>query len=140
MGNKISYEAGETGPQRTDMPGVETRWLITEALLGVSNIAVAIAVLPPGSGHALHRHPNADEVVLVVKGSGIRLGATEHTILHEGEGFHTPASEWHGFANTTDQTTTIAIIYPGVGDPANAGYEPHPDGMTRLDRCLAWSD
>lgn len=143
MGVKCSpATVAEEPATGTDMVGMKVWWLVTEATAGSIKVAANLCEVPPGAGHALHRHPGAEEVLIVLDGDGTRLGADpEQTFpVTTGDMVLTPAGEWHGFANTGDRTARISVVYGGVATRAAAGYDEHPDGRARLQALLNHAD
>lgn len=139
MGVKCSpATVAEEPATGTGMVGMKVWWLVTETTAGSSRVAANLCEVPPGAGHALHRHPGAEEVLIVLDGDGTRLGADpDQTFpVTAGDMVLTPAGEWHGFANTGNRTARISVVYGGVANRAAAGYDEHPDGRAHLHAFL----
>lgn len=106
-------------------------WLVTSESVGAKKMALGTFSFEPGVRQELHRHPNADEIVLVTSGGGVHLMEDGEVPLREGEIAYVPAGEWHGFRNDPDATTTAVLAYFGVADPVEAGHEEPRDAGDR---------
>lgn len=112
---------------RPDTLNTHTWWLLQHDTVGAQRLVVNIGELPPGTAHQLHRHPNAEQALVVLSGRGIQLLSDAPPVpVETGDTVFVPAGEWHGFANPFATTVTIANIYGGVGTREDAGYELHP--------------
>lgn len=100
----------------------EVSWLVTAGTVGARDVALGAFELEPGTAQGLHRHPNADEVVLVAGGGGTHLGESGEDALGEREVAYVPAGEWHGL-RVAATTTTVILAYLGVARPEEAGHE-----------------
>jgi len=110
--------------ERPDTLGTHTWWLVQRDTVGAEKLVVNRGELPPGTTHQLHRHPHAEQGLIVVAGRGLHLRAEGDPVpMEEGDVVHIPAGEWHGFTNPYDETVVIASVYGGVGSREEAGYE-----------------
>jgi quercetin dioxygenase-like cupin family protein len=109
---------------------MQVQFLIDEATAGSRRFVVGRTVLPPGARHERHRHPHADEFVMVMSGSGLVYtdGADERA--GEGDVVMTPAGHWHGFNNTSDEDVLLIWGWSGAGSLEAAGYELPPGEAT----------
>lgn len=111
---------------RPDTLGTHTWWLLTQGTVGAGGVVLNIGELPSRTAHQLHRHANAEQALLVLKGRGLHLRADDEPVeVEDGDAVFIPAGEWHGFANPYPETVTIASIYGGIGRREDAGYELH---------------
>ncbi len=119
--------AGRTADRFLDVEGgfadMHVRWLASGDTLGTRGIVVATSTFEPGGRHDLHRHPNADEFFLVLRGGGHHLTANGPLRLDPGGLVHVPAGEPHGFRTDPDTVTTALYGYLGAGSLEQAGYE-----------------
>ena len=76
-----------------------------------------------GSRHDRHRHPNADEFLIVLSGSGMIYTDDEDQPAGEGDVLFTRRGLWHGFDNTGDEEVTLVWGWSGAGSLDAAGYE-----------------
>ncbi len=92
---------------------------------GANEVVFGRTVFAPGeSVHQLHRHPGAEEVVYLVRGSGVATNGDEEIALGVGDiAFH-PQGEWHGFYNTSaTEEAEMIWVWAGAGSKHDAGYE-----------------
>jgi len=124
--SRRSVAEDQDATTRPDTKGTHVWWLLSKKTAGASAIVLNIGDLPPRTAHQLHRHPHAEQAVLVLAGRGLHLRHDGPPAeVEPGDAIFVPAGEWHGFANPFEQTVTIASIYGGVGDRSEAGYELH---------------
>jgi len=114
----------------TDTPGAHVWWLITDATVPHARCVLNVNEMPAGSGHLLHRHPHADQVLYLARGHGWQLTETGNYEAHEGDAVYVARGDWHGFYNPGPDRLTLVSVYPEVPSGAAAGYEQHPDAAS----------
>ena len=88
---------------------------------GAKQLTVIEVNFDPGKGHNFHKHPDQEEVVLVVAGKVEQWIDREKRILGPGDSAFIPADVVHASFNADDQPAKIvAILGPCVGP---VGYE-----------------
>jgi len=129
--------ADETASARPGWEGTKVWWLInrdeTQSKAGV----LSISEFAPGSKHDVHRHPFAEQVTFVLSGSGTHLrdeGGVEQSTW---QAVYIPPNEWHGFANDTNEPTTIVAFYGGVSSPKDAGFVIYEGGSASASETAA---
>lgn len=91
-------------------------WLATRALTGSSLSLTHMVVTPRNSGEA-HHHPNADEVIYVIKGSAeVRVGA-ETFPLDATDALAIPGGVSHQIRNPGTDDLELILCY-STGDRA----------------------
>jgi quercetin dioxygenase-like cupin family protein len=123
---KRSRETTPEDPAVASRPGWEglhVWWLVGREETGAAQLVFNTTVFPPRCWHEIHRHPNAEEALYVLEGAGLHLSEGEPVRQEAGEVVFIPAGEWHGFANDTDEPTTVLAVFGGVGSYEEAGYE-----------------
>lgn len=111
---------------RPGWEGLHVWWLIGSEETGAGGIVFNITEFPAHKTHEIHRHPNCEEALFVLKGAGVHLSEGEPVPQNEGEVVFIEQGEWHGFMNDTDSPTTVLAVFGGVGSYDEAGYEVHP--------------
>jgi quercetin dioxygenase-like cupin family protein len=106
---------------------MQVQFLIDERSAGTSELVVGRTVLPPGARHERHRHPNCDEFLVVMAGSGDVYTDEGREPAAAGDVVFTPAGRWHGFDNTSDEDVLLIWGWRGAGSLAAAGYERPAD-------------
>jgi quercetin dioxygenase-like cupin family protein len=111
---------------KPDQEGLIVRDIINRDVAGAHRIILISSELPPGRVHLLHRHPNAEQIMYVLKGSCTALSEGEPVRLREGDAVFIAQGEWHGIRNDTDESAVTLVIYAGAGTLEEAGYEEYP--------------
>lgn len=102
---------------------MRVQFLIDERSAGTPELVVGHTVLPPGARHERHRHPNCDEFLVVLSGSGEIHTDTGREPAKQGDVVFTPKGHWHGFDNTSDEEVFLFWGWRGAGSLEAAGYE-----------------
>jgi len=102
---------------------MRVQFLIDEASAGAETLVVGRTVLPPGARHERHRHPNCNEFLVVMSGSGEVYTDAGTEPSKAGDVIYTPAGHWHGFNNTSDDDVLLIWGWEGAGSLEAAGYE-----------------
>lgn len=105
---------------------MQVQFLIDERTAGTGELVVGRTVLPPGARHERHRHPNCDEFLVVMGGSGEIYTDDGREPARAGDVVFTPAGHWHGFDNTSDSEVLLIWGWRGAGSLEAAGYELPP--------------
>ena len=97
------------------------RWLSHPPSTGAEKLTVIDVTLAPGKGHDFHKHPDQEEVLVVVAGTVEQWVDQEKRLLGPGDSAFIPADMVHASFNAgSDTAKIIAILGPCVGD---GGYE-----------------
>ena len=98
-----------------------SRWLSGPLTTGARQLTVIEVNLDPGKGHNFHKHPDQEEVILVIGGKIEQWVDREKRVLSPGDSAFIPADVVHASFNAGEQPAKIvAILGPCVGP---AGYE-----------------
>jgi quercetin dioxygenase-like cupin family protein len=96
-------------------------WLSNPPSTGAKQLTVIDVNLDPGKGHDFHKHPDQEEVILVVAGKVEQWVDRERRILGPGDSAFIPGDVVHASFNVGDTPAKIvAILGPCVGP---IGYE-----------------
>jgi quercetin dioxygenase-like cupin family protein len=99
---------------------MDVQFLVDHEHGGAKQTVFGRAIFHPGAAHEAHRHPNAEEVVYIVRGHGIALNGDEEVELGPGDVAFHPRNEWHGFRNTSP-TEDAEMIWTWVGASSKEG-------------------
>ncbi|MDQ3858716.1 MAG: cupin domain-containing protein [Actinomycetota bacterium] len=102
---------------------MQVQFLIDAVAAGSESLVLGRTVIPPGGRHDRHRHPNADEFLVVITGNGRIYTDEGSESAGEGDVVFTPRGHWHGFDNTGDVDALLIWGWSGAGSLAAAGYE-----------------
>ncbi|MCB1883456.1 MAG: cupin domain-containing protein [Geminicoccaceae bacterium] len=97
------------------------RWLSNPPATGAKRLTVIDVTLTPGNGHDFHKHPDQEEVILVVAGRVEQWVDRDKRLLGPGDAAFIPAGTVHASFNAGDgEARMAAILGPCVGE---IGYE-----------------
>ncbi|WP_158737257.1 cupin domain-containing protein [Alteribacillus sp. YIM 98480] len=105
---------------------MDVKWVCTEHTMGSEHSVFGHTIFEPGGGaHELHTHPNAEEILYVIKGHGIAISGDEEFDIGPGDLVFVPKGEKHFFKNThsTENLETV-WVYGGAPSLEKAGYNP----------------
>jgi quercetin dioxygenase-like cupin family protein len=102
----------------------ELRWLSNPPTTGAGALTVIDVSLAPGRGHNFHKHPDQEEVLLIVAGRVEQWIDRDKRILGPGDSAFVPAGVVHASFNAGDGEARIAaILGPCVGDVGYVSVE-----------------
>jgi len=117
-------EVAEHVMDRPDMEGLRVRDVIDRHGCGSKGVVLHFGEIPAGKEHQLHRHPNSEEAMYVLKGSGVCTGEGGASVpVAEGDAVYIRQGEWHGVRNDSDRPLNLLVVLGGVGSYEDAGYE-----------------
>ncbi len=103
--------------------GLELQWLIDHNA-GATKLVFGRSIFAPGTSHALHRHPNADEFFYVIQGQGLVVNGDDEIVMNPGDLVLSPVNVWHSFRNLSQTEDVVALWgYGGAASLEEAGYE-----------------
>jgi len=96
-------------------------WLSNPPTTGAGQLTVIDVNLAPGKGHNFHKHPDQEEVILVIAGAVEQWVDRDKRTLGPGDSAFIPADVVHASFNVgTSDAKIVAILGPCVGE---IGYE-----------------
>jgi quercetin dioxygenase-like cupin family protein len=102
---------------------MDIRWIVSDENAGSKEVCFWRTIFPPGAAHERHYHPNAAEVLYVLRGRG---GAGTNDEEHEitpGTAQYIPKGEVHWLRNLSeDEELEIVGCYAPAGSLDEAGY------------------
>jgi len=102
---------------------MQVQFLIDKKSANSDHLVFGWTVLPPGARHERHRHFQAEEFLLVIKGRGEIYTDEGSEPAAEGDVVFTERGHWHGFDNTSDEEVILVWGWSGAGSLESAGYE-----------------
>lgn len=107
-GAEMQVEALPWGPHE---------WLCRPGLTDAQALQLVRVRMPPGAGHAFHRHPELEEIIYIVEGTAEQWVATQMSTLGPGDIAHIPADEVHATYNAGSSTLVfLAMLSPAAAD------------------------
>ena len=104
------------------LPTMSFDWGVIKPLIsGVSpTVSLMHVVLLPGQGHERHNHPDADEILYVLSGSGEQMVDDKPPFaVRAGDTIYIPIAIYHSTINTGWEPLVLLAIYnPGGAERA----------------------
>lgn len=95
------------------LPWGPHEWLCRPGLTAAEDLLLVRVHMPPGKGHAFHRHPAMEEIIYVVSGLAEQWVERDSRILGPGDSAHIPRDVVHGTYNAGGDTLVfLAILSP----------------------------
>ena len=95
------------------LPWGPHEWLCRPGLTEAEQLLLVRVRMPPGTGHAFHRHPEMEEIIYVVDGVAEQWVDRESRRLGPGDIAHIPRDMVHGTYNAGPDTLVfLAILSP----------------------------
>jgi len=87
---------------------------------GARNFSGGIVTVNPGMGHSRHNHPGAEEIILVMTGTGEQMveaddGTPLVATVTPGSTIFVPESRFHATRNTGSTSMTLFVVYSPAG-------------------------
>lgn len=120
-----------------ELPWGPHHWLVRPDLVAAEKLQLVRVQMPPGQGHAFHRHPELEEILYILEGEAEQWVEREKRLLRTGDVAHVPMDRVHATYNAGPGTLRfLAILSPATSQgPALidvSGEEPwhslHGDG------------
>lgn len=100
-----------------ELPWGPHEWLCRPGLTDAEGLLLVRVRMPPGAGHAFHRHPAMEEIIYVVSGEAEQWVDRSSRRLGPGDIAHIPVDVVHGTYNAGDDTLVfLAILSPAAFD------------------------
>jgi quercetin dioxygenase-like cupin family protein len=107
---------------------LDIRTLVSEDRQHSEKMMVGQTIYPPGQTHEHHQHPDAEEVVIVLSGTGWHRVGSEYYDIGPGDVVYVPVKTAHSAgADEGDEPMVILWVLGGAPSLAKAGYEAVED-------------
>jgi quercetin dioxygenase-like cupin family protein len=114
----------ESQIEELGLPGRHLRWLVSPKTLDANNCSACVIRLQPGEKVTpAHSHPNGEEVIYVIRGSGRVLVSGEVSGVREGTVVLFPRGAVHMLHNTGDEEMKVVCFFAPATGLEN--YVPH---------------
>jgi len=114
------------------LPTMTFEWGAIKPLVAAANtpgaeLSLMHVVLLPGQGHVRHNHPDSDEILYLLAGSGEQMvDDGEPFAVGAGHAVFIPKGAFHSTVNTGWEPLTLLAIYaPAGAEEALAGLPDH---------------
>jgi quercetin dioxygenase-like cupin family protein len=93
-------------------------WRCRPANTGSKHLVVMDVTLEPGEGHAFHRHPGQEEVIIVTQGRITQYLEHDSATLERGDSVYIDEDMVHASYNDGDETAHLQVV---IGPSLGAG-------------------
>jgi quercetin dioxygenase-like cupin family protein len=93
------------------LPHCVLRWLCQGEFSDLRGLAFGEATFPVGGGHGPHRHPNAEEILYVLRGRALQGVSDEERELAPGDAALVRQDEVHWTKSVGDEPLTLLVIF-----------------------------
>lgn len=106
--------------QTEELPWGSLDWICRPGIVATEQLQLVHVRIPPGQGHAFHRHPEMEEIIYVLEGKCEQWVDRQKRMMGAGEVAHIPMNMVHCSYNMGDSTLRVlAILSPaGISGPA----------------------
>jgi quercetin dioxygenase-like cupin family protein len=119
MRGRFVVQGEAPAPDRMEWGTVS--WICNPVTTGAATLTVNDVTIDPGQGHDFHKHPDQDEVIIVVEGEIEQWLERESRRLRPGDAVVIPAAAVHASFNVGDGVARITVILGPCAGPV--GYE-----------------
>jgi quercetin dioxygenase-like cupin family protein len=93
------------------LPHCLLRWLCQGEFSDLGGLAFGEASFPAGGGHGPHRHPNAEEILYVLRGRAMQGVGDEERELGPGDAALVRQDEIHWTKSVGGEALTLLVIF-----------------------------
>jgi quercetin dioxygenase-like cupin family protein len=114
----------ESDAEALDLPGRQLRWVVSDETLKAAHCSACVIRIAPGERvRPAHSHPNGDEVIYIVTGSGRALVDGEVPAVKAGTTVLFPQGKIHMLHNTGAEEMKVVCFF---APPTNlSNYQMH---------------
>ena len=110
----------ESEVEELPLPGRHLRWLVTNERLNAQHLSMCvIRVLPGQTVKPAHSHPNGEEVIYILRGSGRVYVDGAIDSVRAGTAVLFPQGAVHMLQNTGDEEMKVACFFAPATDLSN---------------------
>jgi quercetin dioxygenase-like cupin family protein len=114
----------EDDAEELGLPGRRMRWLVSKDAVHAANCSACVIRVAPGEKvRPAHSHPNGEEVIYIIRGSGRVLVAGEVTAVREGMAVLFPQGAVHMLHNSGAEEMKVICFFAPPTSLAN--YQMH---------------
>jgi quercetin dioxygenase-like cupin family protein len=106
-GRIIPKGGGDHVVRRWGVPAVA---LVNPDNAGTRDFVAISESVPSGGGIPVHRHPNAEELIVVQQGTAIAIVGDVRQEVTAGATIYVPRGEWHGMENRGSQVQVLGVF------------------------------
>jgi quercetin dioxygenase-like cupin family protein len=116
----------ETDVEELDLPGRHLSWVVNEELLGAKHCSSCVIRVEPGQTvRPAHSHPNGEEVIYIITGSGRVMVGGEVSPVRAGTSVLFPQGVVHMLQNSGTEEMKVVCFFSPATDLDN--YKMFPE-------------
>jgi quercetin dioxygenase-like cupin family protein len=106
----------ESEVEELDLPGRHLSWIVNEELLGAKHCSSCVIRVEPGQTvRPAHSHPNGEEVIYIIRGTGRVMVEGEVSPVREGTVVLFPQGKVHMLQNNgTEEMKVVCFFSPAT--------------------------
>jgi quercetin dioxygenase-like cupin family protein len=108
----LRAEEGERVMRRWGYPAIIK---VDPKTAGSQQFVAITEVVPPGQSIPVHKHPHADEIVILLRGSGVAIVGDTRKPIEAGSMMFATKGAWMGFENTGAEDAQVVGIFSRTG-------------------------
>ena len=102
----------EDDAEELDLPGRHLLWLVSPELLGARHMSVCMIRVPSGETvRPAHSHPNGEEAIYIIQGSGRVLVGNDVALVRAGATVLFPQGAVHMLQNTGSEEMKVICFF-----------------------------
>lgn len=103
--------------QVKELPWGPHEWISRHGLTQADRLMLVRVTMPPGQGHAFHRHPALEEIIYVISGKAEQWVDRDVQLIGPGDAAHIPMDVVHGTYNAGENDLVfLAMLSPAIFD------------------------
>jgi quercetin dioxygenase-like cupin family protein len=107
----------ENNVEAIELPGRRLRWLVTKDNTNAQHCTMCVIQIQPGETvRPAHSHPNGEEVIYILQGSGRVMIEGVVEAVHAGSAVLFPQDSIHMLQNTGDGEMKVACFFAPPSD------------------------
>lgn len=117
----------ESEIEELKLPGRGLRWLVTDSCLNAEHLSVCVIRVAPGETvRPAHSHPNGEEAIYIIRGSGSVMVDGETAPVSEGTAVLFPQGAVHMLRNSGSEEMKVVCFF---APPSKLDNYRHYDGV-----------
>ncbi len=98
-------------PQVQEFDWGRLTWLASRALGNSATMTLGRAIIKAGRENPVHRHPNCDEILHLLRGRIAHALGDDEVIMEPGDVIVIPAGTWHNARSMGDEAAEMVICF-----------------------------
>lgn len=91
------------------------KWMSEPNTTEAERFSSGTVQLKPGKGHERHNHPDSEEIIYVISGTGTQTVDGDEREITSGDMIYIPEGVYHSTMNTTWEPLRLLVVYAPPG-------------------------